>query len=84
MIDVDSEQKLSQSSFYPGVLSDIISLYQQRADNLWRLNPVSILGFFLTGLGITGPEFGATWSQSSFYPGVLSDSTSFKKQFKGQ
>jgi len=62
----------SQSSFYPGVLSDVfVSVFVGLL--LLRLNPVSILGFFLTVETPLLRHFGSHVSQSSFYPGVLSD-----------
>jgi len=91
------KQKKSQSSFYPGVLSDSNNT-TTKENNRSSLNPVSILGFFLMRLIKIGDEAvfkclnpvsilgfflilyynpaDGNWdfmSQSSFYPGVLSD-----------
>jgi len=45
----DEQVKVSQSSFYPGVLSDINERDVADQTLTYGLNPVSILGFFLTG-----------------------------------
>jgi len=65
--------KTSQSSFYPGVLSDSCEINRLKRTTNRGLNPVSILGFFLTVLCSILALDKMNKSQSSFYPGVLSD-----------